>query len=91
MDKKEILKFADILKWEFFTRLKDETAPAHKEFSYVDLLSIVDIAYKQIGISKADREEYDKTKPNNHDILLAALPPEMANTLPTSDRLSPNA
>ena len=74
MGKKDILQFADILEWEFFIRLKDETAPAGKEFSYVDLLDLLDVAYKKVGISEKDKAEYDKTKTNNLDDIFAYMP-----------------
>jgi hypothetical protein len=76
-NKKAILCFADILKWEFFTRLKDETAPAGKEFSYVDLLDILDEVYWQVGISKKDIEEHAKRKPITLDDMLAWVPAEL--------------
>lgn len=70
MDKEVLIKFADEIQTEFFFRLKDETQPAKKEFSYIDLLNILDIVYKDFGITKQDIEKYQaKTRVNVLDTL----------------------
>jgi hypothetical protein len=53
-NKKEILALIDYIKWGFFLRLKDETAPAEKESSYVDLLNILEKVYNMHGITKGN-------------------------------------
>lgn len=72
-NKQEILEFADKLKWEFFVRLKDETIPASKEFSYIDLLELLDVVYNQIGITAEDKEQYQKSKPDIVEKVLDGL------------------
>ena len=62
MDNQELLKFADKIKTKFFYRLKDETQPAKKEFSYIDLLGILYEVYAESNITKQDIEKYDKEK-----------------------------
>ena len=73
-NKKALLEFADAIKWEFFTRLKDETKPAGKEFSYVDLLSILETVYDKYGITKKEISDYDTTKPSASLAVLDAFP-----------------
>lgn len=60
MNKEQLLKFADDIKNEFFFRLKDETQPAKKEFSYIDLLNILDIVYKANNITKEEIEKFEE-------------------------------
>jgi hypothetical protein len=61
-DEKLLLQCIDDIKWEFFARLKDETQPAGKEFSYVDLLGILDIVLPKYGITKKDINDYNAAK-----------------------------
>jgi|GEM_PF-6929567 len=56
--KDKFLEFLAELKKEFFLRLKDETQPAKKEFSYVDLLDILDVVTYDY-VTKAEREKFD--------------------------------
>lgn len=40
--KVEVVKFIEEVKWELYTRLKDETQPALKEFSYIDISNAIE-------------------------------------------------
>ena len=60
-DDEELIKTLAAIKREFFFRLKDETQPAQKEFSYIDLLNILDEVLSPITKAELAKYEHERS------------------------------
>jgi hypothetical protein len=76
-----LARFVEDIKKEFFYRLKDETQPAEKEFSYIGLLDILGVVLLQYGVTDKDFEPLRKAADEKIKKLLAGYFGELSSKL----------